>query len=190
MIKVRDTDALVVVDVQNDFCAGGALAVPEGEQVVPPINDMLDRFAIVAFSRDWHPADHCSFSDPPEFKDKHWPPHCVADTPGAAFHPDLRVPDTGIIVNKGTSRDKEAYSAFDGTGLADTLREHGVTRVFIAGLTLDYCVKATVLDAVSAGFDVVLVENATRAVAPEQTKAVLTELRAAGVEIITSQEVS
>ncbi len=190
MIKVKDTDALIVVDVQNDFCAGGTLAVPNADQIIHPINSILKAFEHIVFSRDWHPADHCSFSDSPEFQDKSWPTHCVENSPGAEFHPDLRVPVDALIVNKGTSPDKEAYSAFDGTMLAEILRSQGVRRVFITGLTLDYCVRETAPDALREGFEVVLVEDCTRAVAPDETNAIVKELREAGVEIVRSDEVS
>ncbi len=190
MPEVKHTDALIVVDVQNDFCSGGKMAVPDAELIIRPINSMLMTFDHLVFSRDWHPADHCSFSDTPEYKDKSWPAHCVENSPGAEFRADLRVPVDAIVVNKGTEPDKEAYSAFDSTGLAEKLRDRGITRVFVAGLTLDYCVKATVLDALKEGFDVVLVEDGTRAVAEGQTDAVLNELRAAGVDIVRSDEVT
>lgn len=186
MIQVSDSDALIVVDVQNDFCSGGALAVPDADQVIPVINCLSKAFDHVVFSRDWHPDDHCSFSETPAYEHGSWPPHCIQNSPGAEFHGDLRVPVDALIVNKATEADREAYSAFDGTGLVEALRARGVERVVVAGLALDYCVRATVLDAVKAGFGVVLVENATRAVAPEKTGAILDELRAEGVKVVRS----
>ncbi len=186
MLQVKSSDALIVVDVQNDFFSGGALPVPDAELVVRPINCMSKAFDHLVFSRDWHPDDHCSFSDAPEYRDQSWPPHCIQNSPGAEFHGDLRVPVDALIINTADDPEHEAYSAFDNTGLGDALRARGVIRVFVVGLALDYCVRATALDAVKEGFTTLLAENATRAVAPEKTGEILDELRAAGVEIIKS----
>ena len=134
-MRIEDTDALIVVDVQNDFCGGGALPVPQGEAVVQPINKIMGKFEYIAFSRDLHPADHCSFSDTPEFRDGSWPPHCIQDTPGAEFRGDLRVPLDAFFVEKGTDSEVEQYSVFSSPGLAEWLRRCGVNQVFIAGLT-------------------------------------------------------
>ena len=185
MTQIESTDALIIVDVQTTS-APGALAVPCGERVVPPINSMLKYFYHIIFSRDWHPEDHFSFSFTPEYRDGSWPTHCIEDTPGAEFHADLRVPVDAIIINKGTEPGREAYSAFDGTGLAGILRKRGILRVFVAGLALDFCVKATALSAIQEGFTTLLVEDGVRAVTPENTESVLKELRAAGVDIIRS----
>ena len=183
-----DRDALIVVDVQNDFCPGGSLAVAEGDLVVPVVNRLLPLFRHRVFTRDWHPPDHVSFADLPEFRDKSWPAHCVRDTPGAAFHPDLIVPPDALIVSKGDDPEREAYSGFQagGTDLAAWLRGHDVRRVFVTGLAADYCVRATALDALAAGFEVVLIEDATRGVAPETTAAALLDLDQAGVARTTS----
>lgn len=174
------SDALLVVDVQRDFCANGALAVPEGDAVVPVLNDWIAAArrggAHVVFSRDWHPSDHCSFRD----RGGPWPPHCVQGTPGAAFHPSLKVPSDAWIVSKGTDRDREQYSALDGTGLVERLKALGVRRVWVGGLALDYCVRASAQDALAAGFEVHLLTGATRAVHPEQASEVLAQLQAAG----------
>lgn len=187
-MRPLDTDALLVVDVQNDFCTGGALAVPRGENVVAPINRLVDKFRYVAFSRDWHPSDHCSFGFPPEFQDGSWPIHCVQDTPGAEFHGDLRVPLDAIFISKGDDPGMEAYSAFEGTPLADELRRRGVTRVFVAGLTLDYCVRSTALDAVRLGFSAAVLRDAVQAVNPDQSDAVFAELEAAGVDLPVTED--
>lgn len=185
-IAPGERDAIVAVDVQNDFCPGGALAVPDGDAVVPVLNRWIERVAgaggLVVASRDWHPADHCSFRT----RGGPWPPHCVAGTEGAAFHPALRLPEGTLVVDKATAPDRDAYSAFDGTGLADRLRERGVERVYVGGLALDYCVKATALDARRAGFETLLIRPATRAVevrAGDGERA-LAELRRAGVTIL------
>ncbi|GAC1447146.1 MAG: bifunctional nicotinamidase/pyrazinamidase [Ktedonobacterales bacterium] len=163
------SDALIVVDVQNDFCPGGALPVPDGDRVVPVLNTYLaraDAAGVPIFaSRDWHPARTTHFT---EFGGR-WPAHCVQDTPGAAFHPDLHLPATTRIITKGTGERDEGYSAFegqlpDGRDLATALREAGVTRVFVGGLATDYCVRATVLAARQAGFEVTWLRDASRPV--------------------------
>ena len=157
-------DALLIVDVQGDFLPGGALAVPHGDEVVTPLNRLIERAeqcgSPVFASRDWHPADHCSFRD----RGGPWPPHCVAGTAGAQFSTELRLPGNAQIVEKGTTPDAEAYSAFSGTGLAGTLRAQGVRRLVIGGLATDYCVLSTVRDALAEGFEVFVPEDAIRAV--------------------------
>ncbi len=192
MIDVRPTDALIVVDVQNDFCSGGALAVSDGDAVVSIINGLIGKFSTLVFTRDWHPPDHCSFADPPQFLDGSWPVHCVRDTSGAAFHPDLIVPEDAIVVDKATERIPDAYSGFDGTGLAARLRADGVRRVFICGLATDYCVKATALDAHAARLDVYVLADACRAVdhPPGTGLAALAEMNDSGVNCIRSGDLS
>lgn len=184
----RQTDALIVVDVQNDFCPGGTLAVEGGDTVVPEINRLVPLFDHIVFTRDRHPADHLSFSDRPEYRDGSWPPHCVQGTEGAQFHPALKVPDGALIVSKGDDPDVEAYSGFQATSadLVAWLRERGVERVFVAGLATDYCVAATSLDARRAGFDVFVLEDAVRGVAPDTTRNALEELRWADVRTTTA----
>jgi nicotinamidase/pyrazinamidase len=162
--KIGRRDALVIVDVQNDFCPGGALPVPEGDQVIPALNDYIKIFKkantkIIA-TRDWHPANHISFID----QGGPWPPHCIQDTEGARFHPDLRLPRGTIIVSKAMDPHKEAYSGFSGTELAKTLQKEGATRLFVGGLATDYCVKNTVLDARELGFEAVLLLDAIRGI--------------------------
>ncbi len=183
--KLKTGDALVVVDVQNDFCPGGALAVPDGDAVVPVLNGWIEAAQAVGIpvvaSRDWHPDDHCSFAD----RGGPWPRHCVRETPGAAFHPDLEIPGDAIVISKGRDRDRDNYSAFDDTGLADRLHGLGVERLFVGGLAEDVCVKATVLDACEAGFETHLIPNATRAVdvSPGDGDRALEAMRAAGARI-------
>jgi nicotinamidase/pyrazinamidase len=175
------TDALLVVDVQNDFCPGGALPVPEGDQVVQVLNDWAHAAsaagARVYASRDWHPSDHPSF----EAEGGPWPPHCVQDTAGAAFHPDLKLPAGAVVVSKGTRFDQDQYSAFDQTGFAEELRRKGVTRVILGGLAEDVCVRASALDARRYGFDTVLVRAATRAITEDGRQTTERELADAGV---------
>jgi nicotinamidase/pyrazinamidase len=189
-MRIEDTDALIVVDVQNDFCSGGALAVPQGEAVVPPINRIMGKFEHIVFSRDWHPEDHCSFSGAPEFRDGSWPPHCIQDTPGAEFRGDLRVPLDAYFVEKGTDPNVEQYSAFAVPGLTEWLRRRGVKQVYLAGLTIEYCVYHSSLDALKAGFSVVVVEDAVRAVAAEPGRVAMEELRRAGIQFMRSVNLS
>ncbi len=157
-------DALLIVDLQNDFLPGGSLAVPHGDRVLEPVNALIDlyhgRGLPVYASRDWHPDDHCSFSA----QGGPWPPHCVAATEGALFNEALRLPEEAIVVSKALTAAEDAYSAFNGTGLARSMLADGVTRLAVCGLATDYCVLNTVLDAIDAGFEVLLVSEAMRAV--------------------------
>jgi nicotinamidase/pyrazinamidase len=172
--------ALIVVDVQRDFCSGGALAVPDAEEVIEPINALAEVHELVIATRDWHPPEHSSFVT----QGGPWPVHCVRDTPGAQLHPALGAQRFTRILDKGQQLDLPGYSAFEETGLERWLREREVKHVHVAGLALDYCVRATSLDARAAGFDVVLHSEATRAVVGEDGGRVLDELRAAGVQIV------
>jgi nicotinamidase/pyrazinamidase len=178
-------DAVIVVDAQRDFFPGGALAVPEGDAILPVLNRWSaaarDAHVPVFASRDWHPPGHVSFKE----QGGPWPVHCVQRTPGAAFHPELDLPRGTIIISKGTQSERDAYSAFDGTGLAARLREAGVRRLWIGGLALDVCVRASVLDALREGFEVHLIRPATRAVnvQPEDSEKALEEMRQAGAFI-------
>ena len=163
-IQLNETDALLVIDMQYDFLPGGSLGVPKGDEVLAPINTLMGLFAArglpVYASRDWHPEDHCSFTA----RGGPWPPHCVADTEGAAFSKELAFPADMVTISKADSPDADAYSAFNGTALADHLRQHGVNRVFVCGLATDYCVLNTVVDARENGFEVVILPEAMRAV--------------------------
>ena len=158
------SDALIIVDVQNDFLPGGALGVSQGDQVVPLLNHYIQYFRRaelpVYATRDWHPPDHCSFTAQGGI----WPPHCIADSEGAQFPPDLLIPADSQIVSKATTRNQDAYSGFQGTRLAQQLHSAGVLRVFVGGLATDYCVLNTVKDALKEGFQVVLLKDAIRAV--------------------------
>ncbi len=163
-IHLQTGDALVVVDVQNDFLPGGSLAVPDGDAVVPTLNRYLAAFAARALpvfaTRDWHPPNHCSFLAQGGI----WPPHCVAATPGAAFAPGLALPATAIVISKAATPEADAYSGFGGTDLAARLRSGGSARLYIGGLATDYCVLNTVRDALTEGFAVLLLDDAMRAV--------------------------
>jgi nicotinamidase/pyrazinamidase len=178
-------DGLIVVDVQNDFCPGGALAVPDGDAVVEPINRLMAEVPVVVATRDWHPADHSSFVQ----QGGPWPPHCVQGTPGAELHPGLQVDRIDAVVDAGHEPELEGYSGFEQTDLEGELRRREVDRVHVAGLALDYCVRATALDARRRGFEVVLHVDATRAIEaqPGDAERALEELRQAGVQITSTR---
>jgi nicotinamidase/pyrazinamidase len=163
-IFLDKADALIIVDVQNDFLPGGALAVDQGNAILPALNTYIDLFRrrglSVYASRDWHPALHCSFLA----QGGVWPPHCIAGTEGAAFPPALALPDAALVVSKAVTANQDAYSAFQGTRLADELRKGQKKRLFIGGLATDYCVLNTVLDALKEGFQVMLLLDAIKAV--------------------------
>jgi nicotinamidase/pyrazinamidase len=179
--------ALIVVDVQRDFCPGGALPVKDGNKVVPGINKLVGEFAArglpIFFTRDWHPSDHISFKK----QGGPWPPHCVQLTSGAEFHHSLEVPPSAVIISKGDDPNKEAYSGFQGTDLKARLRKLGVKEVFVAGLATDYCVRESALDARQAGFSVAVVEDCTRAVdaRPGDGEKAITFMKESGVEMTT-----
>lgn len=180
---LQKSDGLLVVDVQRDFCPGGALEVPEGDAIIPIINDWARAahqmgLPIVA-SRDWHPEGHASFEE----QGGKWPPHCVRETPGAEFHPALNLPESTEIISKGRDPDHDEYSPFDPTELHEKLRRQGVTRLWIAGLALDVCVRQSALDAAKHNLNPHLLAPATRAVDPDSAERTLDELRNAGVTI-------
>lgn len=201
-------DLLLVVDLQNDFCPGGALAVPEGDQVVRPINALMRRFADVAATQDWHPSGHLSFASshpgrkPFETLEMDygpqvlWPDHCVQGTRGAAFHVDLDLNAARLVVRKGFHHAIDSYSAFrendrrTSTGLAGYLRDRGIRRVFLAGLAYDFCVLWSALDAREQGFEAVVIEDLCRAIDLEGSAAAATAaLHEAGVALARSDEI-
>jgi nicotinamidase/pyrazinamidase len=185
--EIRPDDALIVVDVQHDFLPGGALGVAEGERIFEPIDELAPRFARVYATRDWHPPDHSSYAQ----QGGPWPVHCVAGTHGAAFDPRLDLENVDVVVDKGVDRETDGYSGFAATSLESDLREHGVKRVFVCGLATDYCVKATALDARAAGFDVVVIEDASAAVNvdPADEERALKALRDAGAAVTRSRDI-
>jgi nicotinamidase/pyrazinamidase len=182
--KIGEGDALLIVDVQNDFCPGGALPIAGGDAILARVNALIDEAsgagALVGASRDWHPANHPSFSA----QGGPWPRHCVQREKGAAFHDDLKLPSSAMIVTKGDRLDSDQYSAFDRTGLAEELRRRKVKRVWVCGLALDVCVRATALDSVAAGFPTFLVTCASAPVTAEGGAAALAELARAGVQLV------
>jgi nicotinamidase/pyrazinamidase len=175
-------EALIVVDLQNDFCPGGALAVERGDEVVAPINRMAREHDVVVATRDWHPAGHHSFAE----QGGTWPVHCVGGTEGAELHDDLDREPIAAIFDAGVEPHEPGYDKFSETDLEGFLRERGVTKVHVAGLALDYCVKSTALAARRAGFDTVVHLAATRAVnvEPGDDERAISELRAAGVAVV------
>lgn len=188
--------ALLIVDLQNDFCPGGALSVPEGDLVVPVANRyialFLNKGLPVFLTRDWHPEHTGHFR---EFGGK-WPVHCVQNTPGAAFHPGLLIPKDAVILSKGMDPQKDAYSAFqafsdDGRSFADLLREHGITSIYVGGLATDYCVKDTSIDGLAQGFTIFFLEDASRGVdiTPGDSERAVAEITARGAKKVTYDDV-
>jgi nicotinamidase/pyrazinamidase len=177
---LQSGDALVIVDVQNDFCPGGALAIENGADVVPVLNRWIaaalaKRIPIYA-SRDWHPVGHISFKE----QGGPWPPHCIQDSEGARFHPQLQLPASAVKITKGVRFDQDQNSVFDQTGLASQLRLTGIKRLWVGGLAADVCVLATVLDARRNDFDVVVIENATKPVSANNGTRACRQMREAG----------
>ena len=178
---LRPGDALIIVDVQIDFCPGGALPIDHGDAVVPVLNRWIAaavdaRVPIVA-SRDWHPRHHLSFVE----SGGEWPVHCVQDTAGARFHPELKLPESTVVVTKGVRFDRDQYSAFDETGLATELRKQAVKRLWVGGLAQDVCVRATVLDARREGFETIVIADATCPVTRAGGERANDDMRQAGV---------
>jgi nicotinamidase/pyrazinamidase len=203
MQPANDRDVLLVVDVQNDFCPGGTLAVPGGDWIVPSVNRLARSFAHVVLTQDWHPVGHASFASAHPGKSPFatiempygaqilWPDHCVQATPGAAFHPELDIPHAALIVRKGFRAAIDSYSAFQendrktSTGLASYLRERGFKRVTLCGLATDFCVLYSALDARAAGFAPTVVLDACRGLdAGGSLARAIEEMRAAGVELV------
>ncbi len=181
--ELQRGDALMVVDVQRDFCPGGALPVPEGDAVVPLLNRWIAAAEAanvpIFVSRDWHPAGHPSFRE----RGGAWPAHCVQDTPGAQFHPGLHLPARARLVSKGVRFDRDQYSAFDETGVIAELRRLEVQRLWVGGLAQEVCVRATVLDALREGIAVNVIAEATRPISPRGSNGAFEEMRAAGAAI-------
>jgi nicotinamidase/pyrazinamidase len=181
-MTVGDRDILLIVDIQNDFCPGGGLAVPHGDEILALVNRLAARFAHVVLTQDWHPRGHLSFASSYPGKRPYetvelaygtqvlWPDHCVQGTRGADFHADLAVPHAELVLRKGYHREIDSYSAFaendrkTATGLAGYLRERGFTRIFVAGLAFDFCVRYSAEDAHREGFEVTVVEDACRGI--------------------------
>jgi nicotinamidase/pyrazinamidase len=207
-IVVGNRDVFVVVDIQNDFCPGGALSVPHGHEVIPPINRVAGRFQHVVLTQDWHPPDHLSFASAHPGKKPYdtitvdygpqilWPDHCVRATHGADFHQDLHIPHAALVLRKGIHRKIDSYSTFyendrkTPTGLVGYLRDRGFTRVFLAGLAFDFCVRYSAEDAHREGFQVVVIEDACRGIDVDGSMAAMREsLERLGVLRATAEAV-
>ena len=177
--------ALLVVDVQKDFCPGGALAAPAANDVIPVINEIMDKFDLVIASKDWHPAKTVHFEI--------WPVHCVRATAGAAFHADLDISKIDEVVLKGTSNTDDGYSAFEATNndLTYLLRKNNIEEVYVCGLTTEFCVKATAQDALNAGFKVFVVTDASAAVAAKEgdEKKALEEIEQSGIQLVQAHDI-
>ena len=183
--------ALIIVDLQNDFCPGGSLAVSEGDQIIPVVNRLIEKFTQMGnpifTTRDWHPRDHSSFEEQGGI----WPSHCIQDTQGAEFHPEIQIPEDATIISKATSKEKDAYSGFEETELSELLKRAGVEDIFVSGLATDYCVKATALQGLKEGFRVTVIKDAIRGVnvQPDDSAKALTDMKAVGVNIILEENV-
>jgi nicotinamidase/pyrazinamidase len=184
--------ALVLVDIQNDFCPGGALAVTEGDQIVGPVNRLIAEFPLVISTQDWHPSDHISFKE----RGGPWPPHCVQGTQGAELHSDLATDTIAHYFRKASSADKDDYSEFagkddQGRSLDEVLRSHQVKKLYVVGLATDYCVLETVLDGLKYGYEVFAVTDAMRAVNvnPADGEEALGKMAAGGAHLVTTDEV-
>jgi nicotinamidase/pyrazinamidase len=202
-------DALIVVDIQNDFCPGGALAVPRGDEVVPIVNRLAEAFRHIVLTQDWHPRGHLSFASSHPGRKAYetvtvsygpqvlWPDHCVQQTPGAEFHRGLQVPQANLVLRKGMNPAIDSYSAFyendrkTPTGLGGYLRERGVTRVFLAGLAFDFCVRYSAEDAQRENFAVVVVEDACRGIdVGGSVDATAASLKSLGIASVTAAEIA
>jgi nicotinamidase/pyrazinamidase len=197
MMPIDEHTALLIIDVQNDFCPGGSLAVPDGDGVVAPLNRVIPLFLqrglpIIA-SRDWHPAGSRHFATAGGI----WPPHCVQETPGAAFHRGLELPDDTIVISKGMGVDDDAYSAFqgvtaEGTPLPMLLKGLGVTRLLVGGLATDYCVRASVLDGLQGGLTVMVLREAIRGVdlKADDSRNALAQMQAQGAILVSVEDLA
>jgi nicotinamidase/pyrazinamidase len=207
MHRLLQTDTLLIIDLQNDFCPGGALEVKEGDEIVPLINSLAQRFEHVLLTQDWHPPAHISFAsshpgtqpyqqiEAPYGPQTLWPDHCLQSSAGAALHPALDIPHAELILRKGFRREIDSYSAFlendhvTPTGLAGYLRERGLTRLFLCGLAYDFCVRFSAIDGAALGFECLVIEDATRAVnLPSSVEATNAALAAAGIPRIHSAD--
>ena len=187
MLRLKKGDALIIVDLQNDFLAGGSLEVPHGDEVIPVLNQYIGAFQAkdlpIFATRDWHPPNHCSF----KAQGGPWPPHCITGTAGAQFAPDLILPSSALIISAATEPDKEAYSGFKGTDLDDKLRHNDIHRLLIGGLATDYCVLNTVKDAIELSYEVFLLKDAIKPVNvnPDDGKKAEEEMARLGAVSIT-----
>ncbi len=191
-LSLTPNDALIIVDVQNDFLPGGRLAVPRGDEVIQPLNRYIEQFLarqlMIVATRDWHPENHCSFTPQGGI----WPPHCVQNSEGAAFAERLQLPASTLVISKAIEQSQDAYSAFQGTGLADTLRVAKITHLYVGGLATDYCVLNTVLDGLTAGFTVSVLQDAIQPVnlQPDDGEKALKKMQQAGATLLNELQVA
>jgi nicotinamidase/pyrazinamidase len=191
-LTLKKGDALVIVDVQNDFLPGGSLAVQGGEKIIAPLNRYIEAAQAkglpIFATRDWHPPSHCSFKEQGGI----WPPHCIANSEGAQFSSELNSPRSTLVISKGTELEKDAYSGFEGTDLDERLRSAGISRVLIGGLATDYCVLNTVKDAIKQGYDVLLLQDAIEAVnvQPKDGEKAIDEMTSLGAIAITLEMIT
>jgi nicotinamidase/pyrazinamidase len=202
---MEKTKVLIVVDLQNDFCPGGSLAVTDGDKIIPIVNKLLGKFDLIIFTADWHPEDMDAFaSQHPDknifdpyitkegIKDVLWPDHCVADTEGSMFHKDLNfslIRKDFYIFKKGLEKYYHPYSGFGGTDLSEFLKEKNVSTVYVCGLATDYCVKDTALDSAYFGFETIFIMDATKPITEEGKNSTILELSKNGISIINSDEI-
>ena len=190
VIKIEENDALIIVDMQKCFCLGGALPVNDGDQIVPVLNEYIVKFrrarAQIFATRDWHPPNHRSFKN----YGGRWPPHCIQNTRGADFHPNLKLPVDTTVISTGESPFVEGYSGFDHTDIAHRLKANKIKRVFVGGLATDYCVKYTVLDALEKGFETILLVDAMKGIneKPDDAKKAIDKMLRNGAKTITLNE--
>lgn len=183
---IKPSDALIIGDIQNDFCPGGTLAVPQGDEIVKPINAIMPLFSFIVAVQDWHPKDHCSFKSQGGL----WPPHCVQNTWGAELHPLLSKEKINLYIHKGQYQDRDAYSAFQETHLKEELKKRKIKRVFVTGLATDYCVRQTALDAILNGFETVVLVDLIHAInaRPDDGRKALEEVEKAGARLLSSKD--
>ncbi|MEJ2098536.1 MAG: isochorismatase family protein [Desulfobacterales bacterium] len=186
MNLLQNGDGLLIVDVQKDFCPGGALAIEQADRIIPVLNFWIEkarRMGLPVYaSRDWHPHHHISFKEHGGL----WPPHCIQDSDGAQFHPDLHLPHNVVKITKGVRFDQDQNSVFDQTGLTERLKRDGVQRIFVGGLPLDVCILASVLAARKAGFEVQVIEDATRPLNESEGREALSKMKEFGAEIVVT----
>ena len=191
-LTLKKGDALLIVDVQNDFLPGGSLAVHGGDNIIAPFNRYIEavqeKDLPIFATRDWHPPDHCSFKK----QGGPWPPHCIVDSRGAEFSSELSLPPSAVVISKGIEVEKDAYSGFEGTDLDERLRSAGINRLLIGGLATDYCVLNTVKDAVKQGYEVLLLQDAIAAVnvQPEDGEKAIEEMTSLGATPITLEMIA
>lgn len=189
MIKLNKNSALIIVDMQNDFLPpNGALPVPDGDKIIQIINQYIEKFKgnKIFATADWHPENHISFKE----RGGPWPPHCIQNSKGAEFHSELKLPEGVVVVKKASDPDKDAYSGFEGTDLAQKLKESGIDTVFVCGVATEYCVKNTVLDALKYGFRTYLLQDAIKGINEEDSKRAMEQMKNEGAILVQFKDIS